>query len=92
MKGLIFSCIGKKTEARELVKQGLLFNLKSHVCWHVSGLIERSDRNYEKAIKCYINALKWDKVIARLSTSSKLIFLHQGFARILSIPACPCLC
>ena len=62
MKGLIFSCIGKKTEARELVKQGLLFNLKSHVCWHVSGLIERSDRNYEKAIKCYINALKWDKV------------------------------
>ena len=64
MKGLIFSCIGKKTEARELVKQGLLFNLKSHVCWHVSGLIERSDRNYEKAIKCYINALKWDKVIA----------------------------
>ncbi|XP_063719063.1 N-alpha-acetyltransferase 15, NatA auxiliary subunit-like [Symsagittifera roscoffensis] len=76
MKGLIFSCIGKKTEARELVKQGLLFNLKSHVCWHVSGLIERSDRNYEKAIKCYINALKWDKENLQILRDLSMLQVH----------------
>ena len=30
--------------------------------WHVFGLLQRSDRKYEEAIKCYRNALKWDKV------------------------------
>ena len=26
------------------------------------GLLQRSDKKYEEAIKCYRNALKWDKV------------------------------
>ena len=30
--------------------------------WHVFGLLYRSDRNYEEAIKCYRNALRIDKV------------------------------
>jgi tetratricopeptide (TPR) repeat protein len=28
--------------------------------WHVYGLLQRSDKKYEEAIKCYRNALKWD--------------------------------
>lgn len=35
-------------------------DLKSHVCWHVFGLLYRSDRDYREAIKCYRNALKID--------------------------------
>eukprot|EP01018_Ginkgo_biloba_P014353 Gb_07062 [translate_table: standard] len=35
-------------------------DLKSHVCWHVYGLLYRSDREYREAIKCYLNALKID--------------------------------
>ena len=35
-------------------------DLKSHVCWHVFGLLYRSDREYREAIKCYRNALKID--------------------------------
>uniref|UniRef100_A0A672Z0L7 N-alpha-acetyltransferase 15, NatA auxiliary subunit n=1 Tax=Sphaeramia orbicularis TaxID=375764 RepID=A0A672Z0L7_9TELE len=30
-------------------------------CWHVYGLLQRSDKKYDEAIKCYRNALKWDK-------------------------------
>lgn len=30
----------------------------SHVCWHVYGLLHRSERNYAEAIKSYLNALK----------------------------------
>ncbi|XP_038056250.1 N-alpha-acetyltransferase 15, NatA auxiliary subunit-like isoform X2 [Patiria miniata] len=61
MKGLILNCLGKKEEAYELVRRGLRNDLKSHVCWHVYGLLQRSDRKYDEAIKCYRNALKWDK-------------------------------
>ncbi|PIK37160.1 putative N-alpha-acetyltransferase 15, NatA auxiliary subunit [Apostichopus japonicus] len=61
MKGLIMNCLGKKDEAYELVRRGLRNDLKSHVCWHVFGLLQRSDRKYDEAIKCYRNALKWDK-------------------------------
>lgn len=29
--------------------------------WHVYGLLQRSDKKYDEAIKCYRNALKLDK-------------------------------
>lgn len=61
MKGLIFNCLGKKEEALELVKSGVRNDVKSHVCWHVFGLIHKSDSNYPEAIKCYQNALKIDE-------------------------------
>jgi len=35
-------------------------DIKSHVCWHVLGLLYRSDREYREAIKCYRNALRID--------------------------------
>ena len=34
--------------------------LRSHVCWHVYGLIHRSERNYNEAIKAYKQALRID--------------------------------
>ncbi len=61
MKGLLFNCQQKKDEAYEMVKLGLKNNIRSHVCWHVYGLIYRSDRNYKEAIKCYLNALRINK-------------------------------
>uniref|UniRef100_A0A8C2J133 N(alpha)-acetyltransferase 15, NatA auxiliary subunit a n=1 Tax=Cyprinus carpio TaxID=7962 RepID=A0A8C2J133_CYPCA len=61
MKGLTLNCLGRKEEAYDLVRRGLRNDLKSHVCWHVYGLLQRSDKKYDEAIKCYRNALKWDK-------------------------------
>lgn len=61
MKGLTLNCLKKKDEARKLVKMGVAMNLKSHVCWHVYGLLYRSDHMYDDAIKCYQNALQHDK-------------------------------
>ncbi|CAB1327365.1 unnamed protein product [Coregonus sp. 'balchen'] len=58
MKGLTLNCLGKKEEAYDLVRRGLRNDLKS---WHVYGLLQRSDKKYDEAIKCYRNALKWDK-------------------------------
>lgn len=61
MKGLTLNCMGRKDEAYDYVRKGLRNDLTSHVCWHVYGLLQRSDRKYDEAIKCYRNALKWDK-------------------------------
>eukprot|EP01114_Cavostelium_apophysatum_P002126 TRINITY_DN1184_c0_g1_i2.p1 TRINITY_DN1184_c0_g1~~TRINITY_DN1184_c0_g1_i2.p1 ORF type:complete len:462 (-),score=148.78 TRINITY_DN1184_c0_g1_i2:96-1481(-) len=61
MKGLTLNCLGKKTEAFDLVRKGIKNDLTSHVCWHVYGLLYRSDQNYNEAIKCYKNALRNDK-------------------------------
>lgn len=60
MKGLTLNCMGKKEEAYEFVRSGIKNDLKSHVCWHVFGLLYRSDRNYNEAIKCYRNAIRID--------------------------------
>uniref|UniRef100_M4C5L7 Uncharacterized protein n=1 Tax=Hyaloperonospora arabidopsidis (strain Emoy2) TaxID=559515 RepID=M4C5L7_HYAAE len=60
MKGLTLNCMGRKDEAYDFVKNGLRHDLRSHVCWHVFGLLYRSDRNYSEAIKCYRNAIRID--------------------------------
>ncbi len=47
----------------DLMKQFVSMFLNS-ICipgWHVYGLLQRSDKKYDEAIKCYRNALKWDK-------------------------------
>jgi len=61
MKGLLLNCLERKEEAYDYVKRGVRANIKSHVCWHVYGLLYRSDRNYDEAIKCYKNALRMEK-------------------------------
>ncbi|XP_071447544.1 N-alpha-acetyltransferase 15, NatA auxiliary subunit [Hetaerina americana] len=61
MKGLTLNCLGRKEEAYDYVRRGLRNDLRSHVCWHVYGLLQRSDKKYDEAIKCYRNALKWEK-------------------------------
>jgi N-alpha-acetyltransferase 15/16, NatA auxiliary subunit len=63
MKGLILNSMGpaRKAEAYDLCKKGLRHDLTSHICWHVLGMVYRADRNYEEALKCYSNAIKFDK-------------------------------
>jgi tetratricopeptide (TPR) repeat protein len=58
MKGLVLNSMGKREEAHELARSGIKNDIRSHVTWHVYGLLHRSDRNYKEAIKCYLNALR----------------------------------
>jgi len=60
MKGLTLNCTGKRDDAYDFVKRGLRNDMRSHVCWHVFGLLHRSDRNYNEAIKAYKQALRID--------------------------------
>ena len=76
MKGLLLNSMDKKDEARELVKKGLRMNLRSHVCWHVFGLLYRSERNYPEAIKSYINALRHDKENLQILRDLSLLQVH----------------
>ncbi|KKA26393.1 hypothetical protein TD95_001373 [Thielaviopsis punctulata] len=60
MKGLILNAQGKSEEAFALTKEALTLNMKSHICWHVYGLLYRSAKNYEEAIKAYKFALRFE--------------------------------
>lgn len=58
MKALIISHQGHTEEAFALAKTALHNNMKSHVCWHVYGLLYRAEKNYEESIKAYKFALR----------------------------------
>eukprot|EP00892_Ulva_mutabilis_P003333 jgi/Ulvmu1/1371/UM011_0099.1 len=62
MKALNLSSMSsdKRQEAHDLAKAALKEDMQSHMCWHVYGILHRTDRNYEQAAKCYMNALKRD--------------------------------
>lgn len=84
MKGLTLSYLDKKEEAYELVRKGLKHDLRSHVCWHVYGLLYRQDRDYFEAVKCYRNALRIDPENMQILRDLSLLQIHRrdvtGFA------------
>lgn len=60
MKGLTVNQMDRKAEAHELVRLGLRKDMRSHICWHVYGLLYRSDHGYHEAARAYLNALRLD--------------------------------
>ncbi|OAA65575.1 n-terminal acetyltransferase catalytic subunit [Niveomyces insectorum RCEF 264] len=58
MKALILNSQGKTDEAFALGKEALTADMKSHICWHVYGLLYRANKNFEEAIKAYKFALR----------------------------------
>ncbi|KAG6058342.1 hypothetical protein E4U17_000117 [Claviceps sp. LM77 group G4] len=66
MKALIFNSQGKTDEAFALGKEALRADMKSHICWHVYGLLYRSCKNFEEAIKAYKFALKLEPESAQI--------------------------
>lgn len=58
MKALIMNSQGHSEDAFALAKVALTNDMKSHVCWHVYGLLWRSAKNFEEAIKAYKFALR----------------------------------
>ena len=66
MKGLIINCLGRSDEAFAIVKEALRLDMKSHVCWHVYGLLWRSVKNFGEAIKAYKFALKLEPESANI--------------------------
>jgi len=83
LKGLILNAMDKKEEAQVLVKKGLMFNLRSPLCWHFHGLIHRSEREYDRAIKCYKNALRYEpdnfKILKDMSLLQAQRRMADGF-------------
>ena len=73
------SNLGQLEEAFVLAKTALKNDMKSHVCWHVFGLLYRAEKNYEEALKSYTQALRFDKVqLFFLYTSWSLNKCHSG--------------
>lgn len=60
MKALIFSGMGRNKEAMTQIKMTLFKNLTNFTCWHVMGIINRKEKDYDSARRAYINALKYN--------------------------------
>ncbi|KAK3306431.1 NMDA receptor-regulated protein 1-domain-containing protein [Chaetomium strumarium] len=58
MKALILNAQGKTEEAFALAKEALTIDMKSYICWHVYGILYRTNKNFDEAIKAYRFALK----------------------------------
>lgn len=83
MKALIMNSQGKTDEAFDLCKVALKNAMKSHVCWHVYGLLYRSVKNYEEATKAYKFALRLEPDSPQIQRDLALLQCqtrdYQGF-------------
>lgn len=83
MKALILNSQGKQEEAFALAKVALTCDMKSHVCWHVYGLLYRAAKNFEEAIKAYKFALKLEPDSQQIQRDLALLQIqmrnYQGY-------------
>lgn len=85
MKALIINSQGNPEEAFRLAKEALKHDMKSHICWHVYGLLYRSAKNYEEAIKAYKFALKLEPESQQIQRDLALLQIqmrdYQGYVQ-----------
>ncbi len=85
MKALIINSQGNSEEAFALAKVALKHSMKSHVCWHVYGLLYRSAKNFEEAIKAYKFALKLEPESQQIQKDLALLQIqmrdYQGYVQ-----------
>ncbi|KAL9607375.1 MAG: hypothetical protein Q9167_007707 [Letrouitia subvulpina] len=83
MKALIINAQGHSDEAFALAKVALKNAMKSHVCWHVYGLLWRFIKNYEEAIKAYKFALRLEPDSQQIQKDLALLQIqmrdYQGY-------------
>lgn len=83
MKALIINSQGSTDEAFELAKVALRNDMKSHICWHVYGLLYRSVKNFEESIKAYKFALKLEPGANQIQRDLALLQMqmrdYQGY-------------
>ena len=58
MRSLILSGIGRMVEAHAQIKKVLFKNMGNFTCWHVMGILNRKDKDYDAARRAYLQALK----------------------------------
>ncbi|KAI9696541.1 MAG: hypothetical protein M1836_005560 [Candelina mexicana] len=83
MKALIINSQGRPDEAFALAKVALKNDMKSHVCWHVYGLLYRAEKNFEEAIKAYKFALRLEPDSQQIQRDLALLQIqmrdYQGY-------------
>ena len=60
-KALVLNGLNKGAEAFDLIKKVLFKNFGNFTCWHVYGMLNRSNKNFDDARKAFVNALKYDE-------------------------------
>lgn len=85
MKALIINSQGHSEEAFALAKEALKHDMKSHICWHVYGLLYRSVKNVEEAVKAYKYALKLEPESQQIQRDLALLQMqmrdYQGYVQ-----------
>lgn len=85
MKALILNAQGKTEEAFALGKEALTVDMKSHICWHVYGLLYRANKNFEEAIKAYKFALRLEPESAQIQRDLAILQVqmrdYQGYVQ-----------
>ncbi|KAM0488648.1 hypothetical protein ACHAP7_000690 [Fusarium lateritium] len=83
MKALILNAQGKTEEAFTLGKEALTMDMKSHICWHVYGLLHRANKNFEEAIKAYKFALRLEPESGQIQRDLAILQIqcrdYQGY-------------
>uniref|UniRef100_A0AC34QAB7 Uncharacterized protein n=1 Tax=Panagrolaimus sp. JU765 TaxID=591449 RepID=A0AC34QAB7_9BILA len=76
MKALILDVTGHHPESVELAHRALKNDVKSHVCWHIFGMIKRSDKKYDESMRALKRSLQLSPDNPQILRDLALIQVH----------------
>lgn len=76
MKALILDVTGHHAESVELAHRALKNDVKSHVCWHIFGMIKRSDKKYDESMRALKRSLQLSPDNPQILRDLALIQVH----------------
>lgn len=76
MRGICYFHLDKKVQGYELVRRGVRNDMKSHIVWHVYGIIQRADHHYSDALGAYAQAHKLEPNSTNILGDLALLAMH----------------
>jgi tetratricopeptide (TPR) repeat protein len=77
MRALSLNSLGRTAEAMDQCRLALRANIKSVVCWHIMGMIQRANKNYVEAVKAFRQAWKIEPDNPAVMRDLALVLMHQ---------------
>ena len=85
MRGLILYFLGRKAEALESIRNGIINGMQNHIVYHPYVLWQWSDNKYDEAIKVYKKALQLEQQVHWLYVESPFSYQSFNFYRLIRL-------
>ena len=76
LKALILSYMNRSEEGLVMAKEAIRCNMRSGMCWHTLGLLQKAAHSLDEALKCFMQAANFDPANSTILRDLSMLQVH----------------